>query len=389
MTAPTNSARAEPPRVAIVHDYFTQRGGAERVAERLARLHPNAPVFTSMVDPAAAPRGVDPARLRTSALQRWRRARIPLKLFAPVLPATFRRVDLGAVDVVLSSSSAFAHHVRPRPGVIHICYCHTPAAFLWRPGDYFGDRSSTGRLAAPALAMLRRWDGDAAGRVDIYLANSSFTARRIRANYGRDAQVVHPPIDVDAFTPTDARSGRFLVVARLRPHKALDLAVATATEYGFPLDVIGDGSDLARLQSLAGPSITFLGRRTDAEVAAAMARCEALLVPGTEDFGMTTAEVQAAGRPPVALATGGTTEIVEDGVSGYLFHEQTTHALAIAMERARREALDPQALVASARRFDAARFDRTIADLVAAATTGGGVGDIDLRDAEPAPARAR
>jgi len=216
----------------------------------------------------------------------------------------------------------------------------------------------------PRPAAYRARDRQVGRHVDVYVANSRFTAGRVFESYGRDAHVVHPPIDADGFSPSSERSGRFLVVARLRPHKGLDLAIAAANEQGLPLDVIGEGSDRARLQALAGPTVAFLGRCRDAEVAAAMARCTALLVPGIEDFGMATAEVQAAGRPPIAFAGGGAPEIVRDGQTGFLITERSTSAIGAAMQRARREDLDPSALVASARRFDRSVFDASIRELV-------------------------
>jgi glycosyltransferase involved in cell wall biosynthesis len=360
----------ERPRAALVHDYFTQRGGAERVATRLAGLFGNARLFTAVVDPDVMPEALARTRVSTSALQRLRQAGVPLQAFAPVLPAAFGAFDVGDVDVVVSSSSAFAHHVRPPAGATHVCYCHTPPRFLWEGDEYFGSRRLVGRLGAGPLAVLRRWDAAAARRVDTYVANSIFTADRIRRTYGRDPVIVYPPVETDDLRPSTERSGRFLVVARLRPHKRVDLAIGAANALRVPLDIIGEGSDLPRLRALAGPSIRFLGRRSDAEVGRAMARCTALLTPGIEDFGMVTAEVQAAGRPPVAYAAGGSTEIVRDGATGFLFAEQSIEAVAEAMRRAMREALDPARLVASAARFDARRFDATILGLANAAAAG-------------------
>ncbi len=365
--------------VAIVHDYFTQRGGAERVVERLAGLLANARVFAGVVDPAAMPSSFGPHAVTTTTLQHVFRAGPPLQALAPVLPGAFGMLDLGAPSVVLSSSSAFAHHVRPPAGAVHLCYCHTPPRFLWEQDEYFHDRRGARALGAPVLALLRRWDAAAARRVDCYVANSAFTADRIRRTYGRTARVIHPPIDCDAFRPSNERSGRFLIVARLRPHKRVDLAIGAANELGLPLDVIGDGSDLPRLEQLAGPTVRFLGRRDDAEVAAAMARCAGLIVAGVEDFGMTTAEVQAAGRPPIAFAAGGSAEIVRDGRTGFLFAEQTVASVGAAMLRALREPIDPQALVRSAGRFDARIFDAAIRELVAEA----------LAEERPAPVGAR
>ena len=352
------------PQVAVVHDYFTQRGGAELVAARLAGLFPRATLHAAVVDPDALPDSFAAGDIRTTPLKRLLTAGVPLRALAPLLPLAFGRMDLGSADVIISSSSAFAHHVRVPRDAVHIGYCHTPPRFLWTRDEYFRDRGLERGLAAPALAVLRRWDSEAAARVDIHLANSRYTAARIQRTYGRTARVVYPPVETSAFAPSSERSGRFLVVARLRPHKRIDLAIAAANELGVGLDVIGEGSDLARLRGLAGPTVRFLGRRSGREVAAAMASCAGLVVPGIEDFGMATVEVQAAGRPPIAFAEGGPVEIIRDDATGFLFTEQTPAAIGGAMLRALREPVDSAALVESARRFDTAIFDRTIREIV-------------------------
>ena len=358
------AGRAEDAPIAIVHDYFTQRGGAERVAARLARNYPGAPVFAAVVAPDTLPDPLDRATIRTTELQRLGGAGLPLQSLAPLLPSAFGRLDIGRPRVVISSSSAFAHHIRPAAGTVHVCYCHTPPRFLWNCSEYFRDRAGRATVLAPALDLLRRWDIQAAGRVDIYLANSSYTAGRIRAAYGREARVVYPPIETASFVPSTKRSGRFLVVARLRRHKRIDLAIRAANALAVPLDIIGEGSERAKLAGLAGPTVRFLGRRSGSQVAAAMASCAGLIVPGIEDFGMTMAEVQAAGRPPIAFAQGGAPELVDDGRTGFLFDEPTPAALGAAMERALEVSLETDALVASAARFDAAVFDTAIRAIV-------------------------
>lgn len=349
--------------VALVHDYFTQRGGAERVAAHLAQLFADAPLYTSVLDPDAAPDAVDRARIRTTTLQRLR-PHLPLRSLAPLMPRAFASLDLGAPDVVICSSSAFAHHVRAPAGAVQVCYVHTPAPFLWSAQRYFERNRGAGALSAPALALMRRRDRRAVARADVLVANSRFTAERVGEIYGRRARVIHPPVDTARFTPARERSGRFLVVSRLRPHKALDLVIAAANALRLPLDIIGDGSDRPRLAALAGPTVCFRGRCSDDQVAHAMARCTALVDPGIEDFGMVIAEVQAAGRPPVAVAAGGAREIVRDGVTGFLAPTQSVEAIGDAMLRALRTPLDVDALVASARRFDVAVFDSAIHALV-------------------------
>ncbi len=352
------------PRVAIVHDYFTQQGGAERVVDELVRLFPGAPVHASVFDEDVLPDRVRAAGVKASRLQPLRSAGLPLALLAPILPTAFGSLRFDGAAAVISSTSAFAHHVRPPAGAVHLAYCHSPPHFLYAADDYFRERRWQRRLMAPALAMLRRADQAAGHRVDVYVANSRYSADRIERCYGRRATVIYPPIDLAAYSPVAERSGRFLAVARLRRHKRLEMALQAANRAGLPLDVIGDGPDARYLREHAGVAVRFLGRLPDEEVRAAMARCDGLIVPGIEDFGLTIAEVQAAGRPPICFAAGGALEIVDDGVTGFLFAEPRVDALIEAMRRARETTLEPAVLVDSARRFDRPRFDAEFAALV-------------------------
>ncbi len=343
-------------RVTIVHDYLTETGGAERVVAALLGLFPQAPLHASafepsVMDPIFAERGV-----RTSFLGRVAADKQRAKQLFPLFPLGFRSMRLDPTDIVLSSSSGFAHHVRPPRGALHVCYCYTPPRFLWQPREYFRGKEHLRRSLWPALATLRGLDAQAARRVDAYVAISRHTADRIASVYGRDAAVIHPPVAVSRFRPSAERSGHFLVVARLVAYKRVDLAVAAATRAGLPLDVIGEGPERRSLERLAGPTVRFLGRLTDERVRHLMARCTALLVPGTEDFGMTPVEAQASGRPPICFAAGGALETVEDGVTGFLVRDATPDAFAAAMRRAMVADLQPGRLVNAAQRFDESIF---------------------------------
>lgn len=343
-------------RIALVHDYMTQVGGAERVAGIMAGALPSARLLTSMHRQRDVPLDLIGGRpWQTSFLQRFA-GRVPYKALLPLLPRAMSSLDVGDCDLVISSSSAFAHYVRVPESATHLCYCAAPAHFLWNSGEYFRGREWLRLALAPLLGWLRRKDREAASRVDGYIANSHYTASRIRAVYGREASVIYPPVETARFQPTRERSGRFLVVSRLVPTKRVDLAVEAANRYELPLDIIGSGPELRRLRRMAGPTVRIHGWLPDAEVRRAMAECVAVVVPGTEDFGLVTAEAQASGRPPVAFATGGATEIVRDGVTGVLFGRQTPEALAEAMLRARDTAWDTDALLESAARFDTAKF---------------------------------
>jgi glycosyltransferase involved in cell wall biosynthesis len=348
-----------------VHDYLTQLGGAERVAGRLAERYPEASLYTSVRRrDVVTPEVAGGREWRTSFLQ-GPASQLDLKLMLPFLPAAMGSLPLGEHDLVISSSSAFAHHARAAEGALHVCYCHTPPRFLWQSDAYFARRPALRAALAPLLTLLRHLDLRAASRVDAYVAVSRHIAARIEGVYGRSAQVVHPPVDVAAFAPSQERSGRFLVVSRLVASKRVELAVEAANRASLPLDVVGTGPDLHALQRLAGPTVRLLGWQPDCVVREAMASCEAVVVSGEEDFGLVTVEAQASGRPPVALAAGGALEIVEDGSTGFLFESQDADALAEAMRRARDTQLTTADLVASAWRFDLTsfyeRFDHALA----------------------------
>ncbi len=354
-------------RVAIVHDYFTQLGGAERVVAQIAAIFPDASIRASVVDRRLLPPSLAGRSVVPTGLQPLLGAGLPLASIGPFLPSAFGRMGFDGTDLVVTSTSAFAHHVRVPRSSVHVAYVHTPPRFLWSPEVYFSRDRGKGALLGPALAWLRRCDRAAMARVDILIANSTWTAERIRAVHGRAAEVLHPPIEAARFRPGARRSGRFLIVSRLRPYKRLDVAIEAANRLGAGLDVIGTGPDLARLRSLAGPTVRFHGRLSDEAVSDAMAACVALLVPGAEDFGLTMAEVQASGRPPIAIAAGGALEIVDDGRTGFLARDPSVAGIVEAMERALATELPADRLVASAARFDVPVFARRLRSIVEAA----------------------
>jgi glycosyltransferase involved in cell wall biosynthesis len=322
----------------------------------LARRYRDAALFTSVYRPDLVPLDVVGGRpWRTSFLQRAA-GLTGLKATLPVLPAAMTSLPTHDYELLISSSSAFGHHARKGPGALHVCFCHTPPRFLWQPDVYFRGHPALRLALAPLLALLRRLDLHAAAGVDAYVAVSKHVASRIRRTYGREAYVLHPPVDVSSFKPVRERSGRFLVVSRLVPTKRVDLAVEAANRANLPLDVIGTGPELARLSRRAGPTVRLLGWQSDAVVRDAIARCEALVVAGEEDFGLVMVEAQASGRPPVAFAAGGALEIIEDGATGFLFDAQTPEAIAEAMRRARGTSADAASLVESAQRFDVPLF---------------------------------
>lgn len=346
-------------RVALVASWLNQYGGAERVLEVLHEMFPDAPVYTSMYAPEAMPASYRSWDIRTTFMQRLPLVTRKHQLFLPLYPLAFESLRLNGYDLVISNTSAFAHGTHTGSGTTHICYCLTPARFLW---DYAGyvRREQIGRVARSVLpaiiAPLRFWDRAAAQRVTHYVAISRLVAERIRTIYRRQSTIIYPPIDAGAFTPSSEYDDYFLIVSRLIPYKRIDLAVQAFTRLGLPLRVIGDGRDRASLEKMAGPSVRFLGRLPDADVKDQLRHCRAFVFPGEEDFGLAPLEAMASGRPVIAYAGGGALETVVSGVTGEFFHEPTVDALAATVETFRPERFDPITIRRHAETFDRSVF---------------------------------
>ena len=357
-------------KVAIVHDYLNQMGGAERVVGELHAIFPDAPIYTTIVDRNALWPNLRGANIRPSWMQRLPFKRAHFKKYLLLYRFAIESFDLDEFDLVISNSSAFAKGARVRPGARHVCYCQSPMRFVWEYDRYM-ERERFGRLARTALpaaiASLRRWDVRTIDRPQVYFANCLNGQRRIRDWYGRESFIVHPPVDIDQFTPRAELGDYYLVVSRLVPYKRIDLVVRTFTALGRPLIVVGDGPDRVALERMAGPTVRFLGRRPDDVVAELYARCRGFVLPGEEDFGITPLEANAAGRPVVAFAAGGALETVIDGKTGVLFREQTVEALHDAVLRCDASAWDGVALRAHATRFGPRAFKEHFLEALSAA----------------------
>jgi glycosyltransferase involved in cell wall biosynthesis len=362
-------------RVALVHDWLTGMRGGERCLEVLCELFPTAPLFTLLHVPGSVSPTIENRRIVASFVQRLPRAAARYRSYLPVFPLAISRFDLAGYDLVVSMSHCVAKGVRAPARALHLCYCFSPMRYVWDLyDDYFGGRGAAVRLLMPPLAgALRRWDRRTAS-VDHFVAISRHIAARIRRAYDRPAEVLYPPVDVQRFEITDAVDDYYLVVAALVPYKRVDLAVAAATRLGRRLVVVGTGPEEARLRALAGPTVTFLGWRPDAEVAGLYARCRALLFPAVEDFGITPLEAAAAGRPTIAMAAGGALETMvglgapDAAPTAVFFDEASVDALARAILtfEGAADRFDPKALRARAETFDRPLFKQQLHDYIEA-----------------------
>ena len=358
-------------KVALVHDYLNQMGGAERVVLAFHELFPDAPLYTSIYDPKRVDAAFQQIDIRTSFMQKLPFVKKHHQPFLPLYPFAMERLDLRGYDLILSSSSAFGKGVITKPGTMHICYCHTPMRWCWNYDEYV-EREQLGKLARGVLPFLitwlRVWDQTTAMRVDHFIANSPAVADRIQKYYRREAVVIPPPVDASRFLfdPTTQPEDYFLVVSRLMPYKRIDLAIQACNRLQLPLVLIGSGRDEQRLQKMAGPTIRFLGRLSDAEVLHYYAHCRAFILPGEEDFGITPLEAQASGRPVVAYRAGGALASVIDGVTGTFFQEQTVESLAATLAAFDETRYDPQIIRDHGLEFDKPRFHRRILQFIEA-----------------------
>lgn len=352
------------PRVALIHDWLNQVGGAENVLEELVRMFPSAPVFTSMYAPEKMPTAYRQWDIRTTFMQRLPGVTTHHQAYMPIYPLAFSRVNLAGYDVILSNKSGFCHGVPVPPEAMHICYCLAPTRFLWQYEAY-RQREALGAavdlILKPVIALLRQWDYAAAQRVHHFIAISTEIQARIRRFYDRDSTIIWPPVDIARFRPSGEPAGDyFLAGGRLIPYKRTDLAVQACSELGLRLLVYGDGRDRGALERLAGPTVTFLGRVPWDELATLYAGAKAFIFPGLEDFGIAPLESQAAGRPVIAFAGGGALDTVLPGRTGEFFAEQTVDALKPVLARFNPAAYDPFVCRANAEQFRTERFEAAL-----------------------------
>jgi len=352
-----------PRRVALVHYWLVNMRGGERVLEALSDIFPDADIYTHALAPEHLSDKLKRHSIRTTFVGRLPRAARWYQRYLPLMPLAIEALDLSAYDLVICSEAGPAKGVILRPGATQIVYCHSPMRYIWDKYHFYRTRAGRfTRMMIPLLAhYLRIWDAVSAMRVDGFVANSNFVADRIHQAYRRKAAVVHPPVDIAAFAPS--RSGQvdnfYLWCGELVAYKRPDLAIDAFNALGLPLVVIGGGEELAQLKRRAGPNITFLGKASFATLRDHMARCRALVFSGEEDFGMVPVEVQASGRPVIALARGGALETVRPGETGILYDDESVEGLAAAVQTFEASGLAETcgpACIANATRFDKKAF---------------------------------
>jgi len=370
------------PRIAIAHDFLTRLGGAERVAAVLADIFPHAPIYTLLYDAAGVGAIFPPWRVQTSHLQRLpaflrRRA----KWLLPFFPQAVEAMDFSDYDIVLTSSTAWMQGIVTGTQTRQICYCHSPARFLWDWAHAYQKENKISGikkwLARPILRSLRIWNRLSAHRVDTFLANSKTVQQRIAKYYRRDAAVLYPPVDTDRIARGNSHENYFLIVSQLTSYKKLDQAISVFNKLRRRLVIVGEGPQKEYLQAIAGPTVELLGRQSDETIATLLQHCRGFILPGEEDFGIAPVEAMAAGKPVLALGRGGATETVIDvrsaekgskAPTGVLFAEPTARSLedGLAILLAHEKAFDAIKIRQHAEQFTEAAFREKIEQIVAA-----------------------
>ena len=362
---------SSPRRVAIVHEWFTSMRGGEKCVEALCEVYPEATLFVLLHTRGTVSPIIERMPIRTSWIQKLPFARERYRHYLPLFPAAAQAHDLSGFDLVISSHHCVAKGVRVPAGALHICYCYTPMRYIWTQYEDYFDPERSGLLTRIGMRLfvnrLRAWDLATAGNPHKYIAISRNIRDRITTIYNRDSDVIYPPVETAVLPVSKQNDGFALVVSALVPYKRVDLAVEACTRLGRQLVVIGDGPDLGRLQRLGGPTVRFLGWQNDDVVRDHFARCSCVLFPGEEDFGIVPVEAMACGKPVVAYARGGALETVlvgSDRRTGVLFEEQTSVALAAAIQECDAQRFDPDDLHAWALEFDRELYKKCMAEYI-------------------------
>ena len=352
-------------KIAIVHDWLTNMGGAEQVVINFHELYPKAPIYTTFYSQNNLCDKLKGLDVRTSFLQRKKEI-IDHKKYFPLMPLAFSRMNVKDYDVILSSSSSCAKGIRKRKDAIHVCYIHTPMRYAYEyKSEYLKGMNPIKKILVNILLFfMRMWDKHNTKKVDYFIANSTEIQKRVKKTYNRDSVVINPPVRVNEFTIGDIDGDYYFVVSRLVGYKRFDLAVKACTELNKKLVVIGDGPEKEKLEKMAGPTVQFLGRQPDEVVKKYMSECKALLFPGLEDFGIVPVEAQACGRPVICYGKGGVLDTVIDGETGVYFKEQTVESLKKAIKKFEKMKFDKKKLREHSLLFSEENFKNNIKNYI-------------------------
>jgi glycosyltransferase involved in cell wall biosynthesis len=356
-------------RIALVHDYLVQYGGAERVLECFTELFPYAPIYTLIYDKELMLGALEGKDIQTSFIQNIPFASKRHRIFPPLMPTAIEQFDFSLYDVVLSDSSSFAKGIITGPETLHICYMHTPMRYAWDDCQKYTEEfyfpSFIKKMVPFFMNFIRVWDRASADRPDRIIANSNFIAQRIKKYYKRDSVVIHPPVNVNNFNiKKQGLSDCFLIVGRLMRYKRFDIVVEAFNKLGLKLKIIGRGPELENLKKAAKPNIEFVGRVSDEKLADYYAECRAFIFPQEEDFGIVAIEAMASGRPVIAFRGGDIPEHIEEGKTGIFFDKQTPEALIEAVKKFKDEDFDPEYIRTKSLKFDREIFKSKIKDYV-------------------------
>lgn len=346
-------------KIALVHDYLVQHGGAERVLQCFCEIFPEAPIYTLIYDKEAMGDSFADRRIYTSSLQKIPFSKKWHRTLPPLMPAAIEEFDFSMYDAVLSDSSSYAKGIITGPNTLHICYTHTPMRYAWDDCQEYTNEfyyPKIVKLFIPFMMnYIRLWDSAGSDRVDRFLANSSFVARRVKKYYNKKAEVINPPVQIDNFFTSDKTNDYFLMVGRLISYKKHNIVVEAFNKLGLPLKIIGRGPELKKLKKVANDNIEFLERVTDDKLGKYYAECKAFIFPQEEDFGIVAIEALAAGRPIIAFRGGDIVEHIKDGQEGLFFDEQTSESLIEMINK-----FDDYSFDSQKNREVAMKFDREI-----------------------------
>ncbi len=319
-------------KIALVHDFLTKLGGAERVLKSLADIYPDAPIYTLFYDRDKVSEVFPQDRVNTSTLQDYPKfLRNRYRFFTHKIPRIIEDFDFSGFDLVISSNTAFSHGIITPLHTKHLCYCHSPMRYAWDWANEYKEENRINGLKslfyAPLIRYLREWDFTASDRPTAYIANSRNVQKRLLKYYKQESEIIYPPVDTDRFRVNENNENYFLIVSTLTPYKKVDLAVQLFNKIGRKLVIIGDGPQLPYLKRIAGINIDFLGFKDDKTVKEYIQNCRAFIFPGEDDFGITPVEAMACGKPVLCFGKGGCTETVQTGKTGEFFFEQTVESM--------------------------------------------------------------